>query len=281
MASLRRRMAEYGFESNDDYEYQIRCFFQHPVDHLRCLNIEGQSPRRKTALANALAAAMDYDHVLIHDFSESGAIETRTRSVSADDEEEEEPVSEFDRAVSEACAFSEAEKTILIVDQLQLADFRHHIRLNEFVRTHEWTYSLATLRANARNFLLILVSEEPLFHSLQKVSYRIWADSAHTHLRFKPQELGLPADAAPMLEAMGDLFMALGVTPTRSEFEHIVYDIQHYVRTEDYLRHSIFGWTEGVDRNALFSSQIKGQIAGAMEAIQEYVGIDEIEISID
>ncbi len=281
MASLRRRMAEYGFESNDDYEYQLRCFFQQPTSGLRCLNIEGRSARRQTALANALAHALQYDHVLSHDFSDAGAAEPVVRPVKADDDESEIPISQFDRSVSEACAFSEAEKTILIVDQLQAADFKHHIRLNEFVRTHEWSYTLATLTANPKNFLLILVSEEPLYHSLQNVCYRLWADSSNTHLQFKPKDFDLPETAAPMLTSMGELFVALGVTPTFSEFEKIIFDIQNSVRTDDYLRHSIYGWTEGVDRDALFSRELEPRIAGAMQAIQQYVGIDEIEISID
>ena len=57
MASLRTRMARHGFESNDDYELQMRCFLEQPVSHLRCLNIEGDLPRRKTAFAQALAHA--------------------------------------------------------------------------------------------------------------------------------------------------------------------------------------------------------------------------------
>jgi hypothetical protein len=34
-------MAEHGFESNDDYEFQVRCLLESPTRGLRTLNIEG------------------------------------------------------------------------------------------------------------------------------------------------------------------------------------------------------------------------------------------------
>ena len=35
--SLRKRLADYGFESNDDYDHALRCLFEAPLDHLRTL----------------------------------------------------------------------------------------------------------------------------------------------------------------------------------------------------------------------------------------------------
>lgn len=273
MASLRRLMTEYGFESNDDYEYQLRCLLDEPAGRLRCLNVEGESRRRKTAFANALAAALEYPHVLYHDFS------NREPEAAGADDDEEQPVSAFDRAVSEACAYSEAEPTILIIDQLQLADFQHHIRLNSFVRTGEWVYPLATLSANPRRFLLFLISEEPLYHSLQKVSFRVWTDTSSTQFRYQPAEFDLDESALPLFNTLAALFDGLGVVPTPGELRRIVHDILYHARTPNALRHSIYGWTEGVDHGALFSEELAPAVDQALTAAQAFLGVDEIEVS--
>ena len=68
--SLRRRLAEFGFESNDDYTFQIDCLMRAEIAHLRTLHIAGESGRRKTALANALAQALDFPRILYHDFAQ-------------------------------------------------------------------------------------------------------------------------------------------------------------------------------------------------------------------
>ena len=70
MATLKQRMASHGFESNDDYEYPIRLLLSHSTRHLRALNIEGDSHRRKTAFASALAQALEYENVIYHDFTQ-------------------------------------------------------------------------------------------------------------------------------------------------------------------------------------------------------------------
>ena len=273
-------MAEHGFESNDNYEYHVRCLLNYPTHGLRCLNVEGQSTRRKTAYANALALALDYPHIIYYDFTQQHDPGSNLEIPNRQDEEgpSEKPISAFDRAVSEACAYSEAEQTILIIDQLQAADFRDHIRLYNFIETNEWDYSLATLRANSRKFLLFLISEEPLYHSLQKASFRVWTDPGNTHLAYSPEEFGLEADAAPMMDQLATLFAELGVTPTKSEYERILHDIVRHVRTEDFLRHSIYGWTEGIDHAALFSAELDQQVRQAMTVIEQYIGFDEIQI---
>ncbi|MEM1089176.1 MAG: hypothetical protein AAGB27_15490 [Pseudomonadota bacterium] len=272
MPNLRRLMSEFGFESNDDYEYQMRCFLNAPGRNLRCLNIEGELQRRKTAFANALAGALEYPHVLYHDFSQSEPV------LEPEPDEEQAPLSAFDRVVSEACAYSEAEPTILIIDQLQLADFRHHIRLNTFVRTSQWSYPLATLTANSRNFLLFVISEEPLYHSLQKVSFRLWADPGAVKVAYEPEEFGLDAAAAPVFNALADLFEALQVTPTPSEMQRVTDDLIGRAHTADFLRHSIYGWTEGVDHAALFSDKLEPLIDAVLVAAGAYLGVDEIEM---
>ena len=61
--------AEFGFESNEDYEFPLRTLFDARISHVRTLHVAGESGRRKTAFANALARALEYPHVLYHDFS--------------------------------------------------------------------------------------------------------------------------------------------------------------------------------------------------------------------
>ncbi len=272
MPNLRHLMSDFGFESNDDYEYQMRCFLNAPGRELRCLNIEGDMERRKTAFANALAGALEYDHVLFHDFSQPEA----PQEVETD--QEQAPLSAFDRTVSEACAYSEANTTILIIDQLQQADFRHHIRLNTFVRTAQWSYPLATLTANPRNFLLFLVSEEPLYHSLQKVSFRLWTDPGTSQVAYQAQEFGLEPAAAPVFAALSALFSQLEVTPTPSEMQRVIDDLLSRAHTADFLRHSIYGWTEGVDHAALYGVEIKPAVDQVLAAVSAYLGVDEIEM---
>ena len=62
-------MAEFGFESNEDYEFQLRALFAAPHGTCARLARGGESGRRKTAFANALARALEYPHILYHDFS--------------------------------------------------------------------------------------------------------------------------------------------------------------------------------------------------------------------
>ncbi|MEM9533004.1 MAG: hypothetical protein AAGA23_18940 [Pseudomonadota bacterium] len=271
MPNLRRLMTEFGFESNDDYEFQMRCFLEQPVSHLRCLNIEGDLPRRKTAFAQALAHALEYPHVLYHDF-------TQEEVVHAGDDNDEAPLSAFDRTMTEACAYSEAEPTILIIDQLQQADFKHHIRLNTFVRTGEWAYSLATMTANRRNLLVFLISEAPIYHSLQKVSYRLWADPGNVQPEFSATDFGLESQAQPVFDALGQLFMELGVAPTPGEMSRVAEDLRLRVRTADALRHSLYGWTEGIDHGALHSPDIAPAVERVVAELSSYLGVDEIEM---
>jgi hypothetical protein len=280
--TLRRRMAEFGFESNEDYEFQVRALFAARVDHLRCLAVCGESGRRKTAFANALAQALEYPHVVYHDFSQPEAPGPQVIVVSAEEQENPQPadapLSRFERAVVEACAFSEAARAVLVLDQLQAADFRDQMRLNGFVRTHEWPLSSAAVRANARNLLLVLISEQPLYHSLARVSYRVWTDARGSPFTLRPQDVGLGTDASALFEALAALFETLGGAPTPSEFARILDDLLHQVRTEDQLRHSLFGWTEHVDRAALASPAIAPLLRRAVDALSEWLGAEEVVV---
>ena len=119
MASLRETMARNGFESNDDYEFQVRCLLHGPADGIRTLSIEGDGGRRKTAFATALAHSLERDHVLYHDFADASPAVPEVTLPASEDEygRKEAPIEPLDDIVSHACALSEAESVVLILDQ--------------------------------------------------------------------------------------------------------------------------------------------------------------------
>lgn len=281
MPSLRDLLASHGFESNEDYDYIINCLLGYGADRVRCLNVVGDPGRRKTAFATALAHSLEYPQLVYHDCSQ--APPTPAPAIQAEEAEDrgkpEPPVPEFDRALSDACAQSEGERTVLILDQLQAAEFSEHIRLYRFVTSGEWHYRDATLYANPRNLLLFLVSEEPVYHSLQKHSFRVWVSgSSLGHGGYRPSEFGLGAEAGEMMNALDGVFELIGVRPTRSEYARILDDIQHRVRTGSDLAQSIFGWTEGVDRELLMSPPVQGRIDEIMPAVEAFLGVDHVTL---
>jgi hypothetical protein len=280
--TLRRRLADFGFESNDDFEFPIRALFAARVEHLRCLHVDGESGRRKTAFANALARALDYARIVYHDFT-TPEPPPAPIVISGEDKEKAEPIeaplSAFERAVTEACAYSEAERAILILDQMQAADFRDQTRLYHFVRTTEWPAAQGQVKANAKNLLVVLVSEEALYHSLAKVSYRVWTDATGGRFEYRPEEFGLGQDARELFAALGALFDALQSTPTPTELRHIVDDLLHQVRTEDQLRHTVFGWMERVDRPCLYSAALVPAVRAVIAALDALLGLEEVVMS--
>lgn len=277
--SLRRRLASFGFESNDDYGFPLRLLFEAQPQGVRTLNIVGDSGRRKTALAHAMASALDYPHVLYHDFSQQ---EVRTSTVVVDPESGatqtmEAPTSAFDRALTEACAYSEGARVVLILDQLQASLFQDQVRLYHFAQTREWLANTGTVVANAATLLLVLISEEPLYHSLQKISFRIHADAAAQALDFDPREFGLGPEARPLFAALSDLFKQLGQGPTPTELSNILADLQSRVRTIEHLRTSLFGWMENLDRASLYALPIKPALDQVLAELDRWVGVEEIE----
>jgi hypothetical protein len=281
MSTLRERMAQHGFESNDEYDYPLRCLVSGSFEGIKALNVTGDCGRRKTAFASALAQALEYPHVLYHDFSQQNPPQPDIILPPTQDElgRSEPPIDPLDQVVSEACAFSEGEGTILLLDQLQVADFREHIRIYKFLTRGRWSFRDAIYYANRQNLLVFLISETGLYHSLQKHSFRIWVERPSSRqIPFRPQELGLGEDAAPLLGALARLFERLHTGPTRSEYAHLLEDIHRDIRTADALRHSIYGWTEGVDRDLLYSAQAQPAVETAVQAIRDYVGMDEVEL---
>jgi len=277
---LRQDLARHGFESNDDYDFALRCLFDADLPHLRALHVDGHAGRRKTAFANALANALEYPHVLYHDFTR---VEPPPAPLPLQLEEgvagpAEPGATAFDRAVTEACAYSEGARTILILDQLQAADFTDHMRLYDFGTTREWHGAAGTVRANPKHLLLVLISEEPLYHSLAKISYRVWTDSQRAYLDFRPEDYGLGPDAQALFAALGTVFESAQAAPTPREFQRLLLDLLHRVRSEDQLRQVMFGWIEAVPRERLYDPALTPSLRAALDALTRYLGGEDVEL---
>ncbi len=283
MTSLRNKMAEHGFESNESYDYIVKCLQSLPGPTVPCLNIEGSAGRRKTAFASALAKAIDAEHVLYHDFTQSEEpVATATVQIDKDeDSKEEPPIGLFDRILSDACAFSEADKTVLIIDQLQAADFKEHIRIYRFLIEHEWRYRDAVFYANRKNLIVFLISEDTLYHSLQKHSFKLWLHSASQKDHgYTANDFMLEQDAEPLIDALNQLFSHINAFPTFSEYQKIIHDIQHNIHTSEDLRASIYGWTESIDRETLYSEQADEHFKDIMHVVEAFIGVtEEVELS--
>lgn len=283
--NLKQRMANNGFESNDSYEFVLNALNNQPNKYIACLNIEGNSGRRKTAFANALAHAQDnVTHILYFDCS-SEPNKPSTQEVITLDEDGKPPIAPIkplDKTLSDACAFSEAERTILIIDQLQDAPFDEHIRLYEFLMSSEWHYGGSTFYANPRHLQLFLISEQTMYHSLQTLSFRVWVEKvSNTIIPYTPDELGFHSDIAPVMNALNQLFALLGVAPTFSEYQKILNDVPISVRTGDDLCKTLYGWMEGIERKQLKEPPIQDMIMQTvMPSIEHYLGVDDI-IAVD
>ncbi len=279
--SLRKKMIVYGFESNDEYDYQINCCLESELSTIRCLNIVGNSQRRKTAFANALAQALEVKRILYHDFTEKKPppVEIIVPEITDEQGCKEPELESFDKIMIEASAYSEAEDTVLILDQIQAADFRDHIRIFQYLENNVWTVRNGEYFANKRHLLVFLISEEPLYHSLQKRSFRVWVSNvSHNLIHYKPEDFDLPPQSDAMLSALENLFSVLGMVPTKTEYRHLLVDIKNRVYDMEGLRHSIFGWVEGVDRTKLFSEKMDAIVNMALMAIQDYQCLDQVEL---
>jgi hypothetical protein len=278
--SLRKKLAEHGFESNDDYDHALRCLLEQVVPHLRVLHVDGAGGRRKTAFAQALGPALGFVHVLYHDFSATEPPAPLVATVMEDGSpgplEPGLPV--FERAMSEACAYSESAPTLLILDQLQAAHFNDQRRLYQFAMSREWTNAAGTVTANGRNFLLALVSEQPLYHSLAKCSFRVWTDAQRAFLDYRPADYGLGPEAKDLFDALAVLCEVLGASPTPSEFGLLLQDLLQRSRSEDQIRQAFFGRVETVDRARLYAPEATAPLRGVMAELERLLGADEITL---
>ena len=278
--SLRRKLAEHGFESNDDYDHALRCLLEQAVPHLRVLHVDGAAGRRKTAFAQALGPALGFAHILYHDFSAPEPppplVATVLEDGSPGPTEPALPV--FERAMSEACAYSESAPTLLILDQLQAAHFNDQRRLYDFAMSREWTNAAGTVTANGRNFLLALASEQPLYHSLAKCSFRIWTDAQRAFLAYRPADYGLGPEAGALFAALAALCEALAAAPTPSEFGMLLQDLLERSRSEEQVRQAMFGRVESVDRARLYAPETAPLLRAVMLELERLLGADEVTL---
>jgi hypothetical protein len=278
--TLRRKLAEFGFESNDDYDHALRCLFGQNEPNLRVLHVDGTAGRRKTAFAQALGRALDYPHTIYHDFS-AGELESPPIPVVMEDGTigaPEAAPSAFERAMSEACAYSEGSPTLLILDQLQHAHFAEQARLYHFVMTREWTGPQGSAIAHPKNLVLALISEQPLYHSLAKCSYRVWTDAQSAFLDYRPSEYGLGPEAQGLFAALAAVCGPLGASPTPSEFQHLLTDLLQYARSEEQIRQSLFGRVESVDRGRLYAPELVAPLRALLVEIERLLGADEVQL---
>jgi len=276
--SLRRTLAEHGFESNDDYEHALRCLFEQNLAHLRVLHVDGSAGRRKTAFAQALGKALGYAHVLYHDFSAAeAAAPALVLTLPDGSQEQAEPaLTSFERIMTEACAYSEAAQTVLILDQLQSAHFSVQARLYQFVMSREWNNSAGTVAVNAKNFLLVLISEQSLFHSLAKCSFRVWTDAHGAYLDYRPAEFGLGPEANDLFAALARVFVLLAAAPTPSEFAHLLDDLKRHARSVEQIRQSLYGRVECADRQRLYAPELADPLRALLAELERYLGADEV-----
>jgi hypothetical protein len=278
--NLRRSLALHGFESNTDYSFALDCLFAAKIDHVRCLHVDGGGGRRRTAFANALGAALEYAHVLYHDFSqpEPAPLLLPVQLEDGSLAPPEAPLTAFERCITEACAFSESERTLLIFDQLQAASFADQLKLTAFLRSAEWTSAAGSVLAHRGHLLVALISDGALYHSLARLSYRIWTDAERAHLDYRPDDYGLDEDATPLFAALSDAFDLLQISPTPSEFERLLGDLLQRVFNLEALRQTLFGHVEGLERERLYADPMQAALTAVLAALDAGRGVDHIEL---
>ena len=167
---------------------------------------------------------------------------------------------------------------MLILDQLQAAHFSDQARLYHFVTKREWSNAAGTVQANGRNLLLVLISEQPLYHSLAKVSFRVWTDAQRAFLDYRPQEFGLGSEAVGLFEAMALVCVPLQAAPTPSEYAHLLSDLMHHARSEEQIRQSFYGRIENIERARLYAPELVGPLRALLVELERLLGADEISL---
>jgi len=285
MSSLKKKLAEHGFESNEDYEFAMRCVLESENSGVRCVHVGGGLGRRKTAFAQALAAALGFQRVLYHDCAQPAAEAIQiTLPISSHDEEPDlsqiraaKPLSAFERVLTEACAFSEAERTVLVLDQLQCTAFAEQIALGRFLKTREWSAGeQGTVSAHPRNLLLILISEAQLYHSLQKASFRVMTDPDPKSFEFRPSDFNLAPNASHLFEALAELFKSLEMGPTQTELQRLFLDLEQRVRTIKQLKTALLGRLEFAAIDRLDAPESAPLLQSVLDALTTLLGVDEV-----
>jgi hypothetical protein len=283
MLALKEKLAEFGYDSQENHDYAVQCYLTNPTEHVRCLNIEGDAGRRRTAFSHALAQALEANHVLYFEFGAEPQKPQFVRVQAGEEVVAEPPTSGFDRIMTEACALSEAEKTVLIIDQMHKAPFREHIRLYEFIKSNVWSYSDVRFFANVSNLQIHMISDEPIYHSLQQHSFKIRV-GANTQESGFPMlaDVGLDEGSVVWLNALNKLLEQLGVSPSLQQYRRLVFDVANYVRSREQLRISIFGWIENVDYNRLAARVTEPFLDEVLHALLTSMSVhEEIELITD
>jgi len=281
MFPLKPLLSQHGFTSEESYDHAVRCFLTNPLKSIRCLHIDGACGRRRTAFANSLAYALGADQVLYYEFGKDKPVPQIIRIQEGEEVVEEPPVDAFDRVLTEACAQSEAEETVLVLDQLHKTQFLNHIRLYEFLKTGIWRYSDVQYQANLQNLKVFLISDEDLYHSLQALSFRLWVDGAHEiSLSVSATDLGIDSSSCSWFIPLQQLFEYMKLSPTIEEYKRLVFDIEQQIRSEHQLKVSLFGWVEGVCWEELQGGEIKSYLDAVLHEVQLGLEVhEEIEIS--
>ena len=280
MPVLREKLAEYGFDSPENHDYAVQCFLGNPSQTVRCLNIEGDAGRLRTAFAHALAQVLESRHVLYFEFGAELRQPQVIRVAEGVELPPEPPTSAFDRVMTEACALSEAETTVLILDQMHKAVFREQIRLFEFIKTNIWAYSDVRFYANVSNLQIYFISSEPMYHSLQQHSFKIWISAQSQAGHFPAAtDVGLDVGSALWLDALNKLLEQLGVTPSLQQYRRLLFDVANNVRNREQLRVSIYGWIENVDFHRLYTAALQPYQDAVLDALLASLGVaEEIEL---
>lgn len=281
MFPLKSRLSQNGFTSSESYDHAVQCFLNNPNEHVRCMHVDGDCGRRRTAFAHALANVLDATQVLYYEFGKDKKVPQIIRIQEGEEVVEEPPVEALDRILTEACAQSEAEKTILILDQLHKTQFLNHIRLFEFLQTGKWHYSDVQYQANVLNLHVFLISDEALYHSLQSNSFRIWIESNENRVSsVLASDIGLDEENCGWFKPLQNLFKQMNISPTVEEYSRLAYDIEHHVHNYQQLKVSLFGWVEGMDRQQLEDEEFHPYLKGVLDAILNGHNVhEEIEIS--
>jgi hypothetical protein len=163
---------------------------------------------------------------------------------------------------------------------LQDCDFADQLRLFGFLQSGEWAMASGGMRASARNLLVLLISAEPLYHSLQKCCFRIFVDSRGGEFDFRPEDFGLNADTQCLIDALGAVFTHLAHTPTRGELERLLQDCEARVRSVDQLRTCLFGRVENLDRAALMDVALKPKLEQVVDRLTALLGAEVISLDL-
>lgn len=275
--SLKEKLTEFGFESNESYEHVVKCFLDAPNKYVRFLNIDGDDGRHKTVFAYALAQALGSAHVHYYEFGIDEPVQPQIVRVVNDEEQVSEPViASLDRALNEVCALSEAEKVVLILDQLQFAEYKQHIRLAEFAKDAEWNYGDVKCYANKENLRVFLVSDDGVSAMLQQYSFRIWLPKIGVAIKvLNPADFGLDESDTAWLALLVKLMDELNVSPLFSEYKKLIYDIEAYICNENQLMESILGRVSNIYYSQLNSDKLKLLLKSVMQSYENNLKIDE------